>query len=156
MDNPRPPIPPFDLASATVKVRAAENGWNNRDPQQVSLAYSADSQWRNRSSFINGRDEIIEFLRNKWQVELDYKLIKELWAFSGNRIGVRFAYEYRNADNQWFRAYGNENWEFDELGLMRKRFACINDLAIDEKERLFTWKGSVRPDDFPSLSELGL
>lgn len=156
MENSRPPLPPFDADSAKIKVRAAENGWNNKDPLKVSLAYSADSQWRNRSSFINGRDEIVEFLTNKWQQELDYKLIKELWAFTENRIAVRFAYEYRNAENQWFRAYGNENWEFDEFGLMRKRFACINDLAITEKERLFRWEGAVRPDDFPSLSELGL
>lgn len=156
MENPRPPLPPFDNDSAKVKVRAAENGWNNRNPEKVSLAYSADSQWRNRSNFINGREEIVEFLTKKWATELDYKLIKELWAFTENRIAVRFAYEYRNEDNQWFRAYGNENWEFDELGLMRQRFACINDLPINEEDRLFTWEGAVRPDDFPSLSELGL
>lgn len=156
MENPRPPLPPFDFDSATFKVRAAENGWNNKNPQAVSLAYSPDSSWRNRSSFINGRVEIVDFLSSKWQKELDYKLIKELWAFSENRIAVRFAYEYRNNKNQWFRAYGNENWEFDELGLMCKRYACINDLAIDEKDRLFTWEGAIRPDDFPSLSELGL
>lgn len=156
MENPRPPLPPFDFESATFKVRAAENGWNNKNPQAVSLAYSPDSSWRNRSSFIKGRVEIVDFLSSKWQKELDYKLIKELWAFTDNRIAVRFAYEYRNSENQWFRAYGNENWEFDELGLMRKRYACINDLAIDEKDRLFTWEGAVRPDDFPSLSELGL
>jgi len=156
MENPRPPLPPFDSDSAKVKVRAAENGWNNRNPEKVSLAYSADSQWRNRSNFINGREEIVEFLTEKWSTELDYKLIKELWAFTENRIAVRFAYEYRNADNQWFRAYGNENWEFDELGLMRQRFACINDLPINEEDRLFTWEGAVRPDDFPSLSDLGL
>lgn len=156
MENPRPPLPPFDFDSATFKVRAAENGWNNKNPQAVSLAYSPDSSWRNRSSFINGRVEIVDFLSSKWQKELDYKLIKELWAFSDNRIAVRFAYEYRNNKNQWFRAYGNENWEFDELGLMCKRYACINDLAIDEKDRLFTWEGAIRPDDFPSLSELGL
>jgi nuclear transport factor 2 (NTF2) superfamily protein len=156
MENPRPPLPPFNIDSAKIKVRAAENGWNNKEPEAVSLAYSRDSQWRNRSSFINGRVEIVKFLTYKWQTELDYKLIKELWAFSENRIAVRFAYEYKNADNQWFRAYGNENWEFDELGLMRKRFACINDLAIDEKDRLLTWHGAVRPDDFKNLSELGL
>ena len=156
MENLRPPLPPFNLESAIIKVRAAENGWNNKDPHKVSLAYSVDSEWRNRSSFINGRDEIVEFLSNKWETEFDYKLIKELWAFTENRIAVRFAYEYKNANNQWFRAYGNENWEFDELGLMRKRYACINDVLIEEKDRLFTWNGSVRPDDFPSLSELGL
>jgi len=152
----RPPLPPFNVASATLKVRAAENGWNNKDPEAVSHAYSPDSQWRNRSQFINGRAEIVDFLTAKWENELDYKLIKELWAFSGNRIAVRFAYEYRNKKNQWFRAYGNENWEFDELGLMQKRFACINDLPINEDDRLFTWEGTIRPNDFPSLSELGL
>jgi len=156
LENSRPPLPPFDADSAKVKVRAAENGWNNKNAEAVSLAYSADSSWRNRSSFINGRAEIVEFLTEKWAKEQDYKLIKELWAFTDNRIAVRFAYEYRNANNQWFRAYGNENWEFDEFGLMRKRFACINDLPIEEKDRLFTWEGNVRPDDFPSLSELGL
>ncbi len=156
MENSRPPLPPFDEDSAKIKVRAAENGWNNKDPEKVSMAYSADSSWRNRSNFINGRSEIVDFLTNKWATELDYKLIKELWAFSNNRIAVRFAYEYRNANNQWFRAYGNENWEFDEFGLMRERHACINDLPIEEKDRLFTWQGAVRPDDFPSLSDLGL
>ena len=156
MTTMRPPLPPFNFASATLKVRSAENGWNNKNPEAVSLAYSPNSQWRNRSDFINGRLEIIDLLTKKWQNELDYKLIKELWAFTGNHIAVRFAYEYRNTDNQWFRAYGNENWEFDKLGLMQKRFACINDLAIDEKDRLFTWEGNMRPDDFPNLSELGL
>ncbi|MEG3754131.1 nuclear transport factor 2 family protein [Psychromonas arctica] len=152
----RPPLPPFNAASAALKVRAAENGWNNKDPEAVSHAYSMESEWRNRSQFINGRAEIIDFLTAKWENELDYKLIKELWAFSGNRIAVRFAYEYRNKDNQWFRAYGNENWEFDELGLMQKRFACINDSPINEEDRLFTWEGTKRPSDFPSLSDLGL
>ena len=156
MATARPPLPPFDFASATLKVRAAENGWNNKSPESISLAYSPDSEWRNRVNFINGRAEIVDFLTKKWQNELDYKLVKELWGFTGNRIAVRFAYEYRNADNQWFRAYGNENWEFDEMGYMQKRFACINDLAIDKKDRLFTWGGNIRPDDFPSLSELGL
>ena len=156
MKTARPPLPPFSSATATLKVRAAENGWNNKNPEAVSLAYSPDSEWRNRSNFINGRAEIVDFLTNKWQNELDYKLVKELWAFTENRIAVRFAYEYRNVENQWFRAYGKENWEFDELGLMQKRFACINDLAIDEKDRLFTWEGNSRPDDFPSLSDLGL
>ena len=156
MENSRPPLPPFNIESAKVKVRAAENGWNNKDPHKVSLAYSLDSEWRNRSSFINGRAEIVEFLSNKWQIEIEYKLIKELWAFSENRIAVRFAYEYKNTNEQWFRAYGNENWEFDEFGLMRKRFACINDIAIEKKDRFFTWQGTIRPDDFPSLSDLGL
>jgi nuclear transport factor 2 (NTF2) superfamily protein len=156
MENTRPPLPPFTAKSAVEKVRAAENGWNNKDPQKVSLAYTVDSQWRNRSSFVNGRDEIVEFLTEKWQKEIDYKLIKELWAFTENRIAVRYAYEYKNSEGQWFRAYGNENWEFDEFGLMKNRYACINDLAIEEKDRLFTWQGKIRPDDFPSLTELGL
>lgn len=156
MDTARPPLPPFDHEGALTKVRMAENGWNNQDPEKVALAYSQDSQWRNRISFINGRSEIIQFLKDKWERELDYKLIKELWAYGDNRIAVRFAYEYRNLDNQWFRAYGNENWEFDELGLMRKRYASINDLAIKDRDRLFKWQGRVRPEDYPSLSELGL
>ncbi|MDO6486181.1 nuclear transport factor 2 family protein [Colwellia sp. 6_MG-2023] len=156
MENTRPPLPPFTAKSAVEKVRAAENGWNNKDPQKVSLAYTVNSQWRNRSSFVNGRDEIVEFLTEKWQKEIDYKLIKELWAFTENRIAVRYAYEYKNSEGQWFRAYGNENWEFDEFGLMKNRYACINDLAIEEKDRLFTWQGKIRPDDFPSLTELGL
>lgn len=156
MENSRPPLPPFNEASAKEKVRAAENGWNNKDPLAVSMAYTQESQWRNRSRFINGRSEIIEFLTEKWQNEIDYKLIKELWAFSDNRIAVRYAYEYQNSEGNWFRAYGNENWEFDELGLMKNRYACINDLAIEEKDRLFTWEGNIRPNDFPSLSELGL
>jgi nuclear transport factor 2 (NTF2) superfamily protein len=156
MDTSRPPLPPFDENSAKIKVRMAENGWNNKNAEIVALAYSVDSQWRNRADFITGRDEIITFLSDKWQRELDYKLIKELWAFTDNRIAVRFAYEYRNADNQWFRAYGNENWEFDELGLMCKRYACINDLKITDQERLFHWKGNIRPDNYASLSELGL
>jgi len=156
MESPRPPLPPFNAESAKQKVRAAENGWNNKKPEAVSLAYTPNSKWRNRSSFINGRDEIVEFLTKKWQTEINYKLIKELWAYTENRIAVRYAYEYQNAQGQWFRAYGNENWEFDELGLMQNRYACINDLPIEAKDRLFTWEGNVRPDDFPSLSELGL
>lgn len=156
MDSPRPPLPPFDKDSAIEKVRMAENGWNNKNAEKVSLAYSNDSQWRNRSTFIKGRDEIIAFLEGKWERELDYKLIKELWAYSDNRIAVRFAYEYRDADNQWFRAYGNENWEFDELGLMCQRHASINDIRITEAERLFLWEGNIRPEDYASLSELGL
>lgn len=156
MDTLRPPLPPFDLESAKTKVRMAENGWNNQDPEKVSFAYSQDSQWRNRSSFINGRAEIVQFLTQKWQNELNYKLVKELWAYTDNKIAVRFAYEYQNSQGQWFRAYGNENWEFDENGLMAKRHASINDVEIDASERLFTWQGAVRPDDFPSLSELNL
>jgi nuclear transport factor 2 (NTF2) superfamily protein len=156
MDSSRPPLPPFDLESAKIKVRMAENGWNNKDAEKVSLAYSLNSEWRNRSTFIAGRPAIIEFLSKKWQSELDYKLIKELWAFSGDRIAVRFAYEFRNSDNQWFRAYGNENWKFDNQGLMSQRHASINDLAIKEADRLFKWEGNVRPDDYSNLSELGL
>ncbi|MFT4939384.1 MAG: nuclear transport factor 2 (NTF2) superfamily protein [Paraglaciecola sp.] len=156
MEVQRHPLPPFDIESAKLKVRMAENAWNNKDPEKVALAYSENSQWRNRSSFISGRAEIIQFLSNKWLIELDYKLVKELWAFSDNHIAVRFAYEYHNTDNQWFRAYGNENWEFDEAGLMRKRYASINDLTINESDRLFNWQGNVRPDDYPSLSEAGL
>jgi len=156
MENSRPPLPPFTAQSAIEKVRAAENGWNNKDPQKVSLAYTVDSQWRNRTHFIKGREEIVEFLTEKWQKEIDYKLIKELWAFTKNRIAVRYAYEYKNSEGQWFRAYGNENWEFDSLGLMKNRFACINDLPIEEQDRLFIWEGNIRPDNFPTLSELGL
>ena len=156
MENSRPPLPPFTAQSAIEKVRAAENGWNNKDPQKVSLAYTADSQWRNRTHFIKGREEIVEFLTEKWQKEIDYKLIKELWAFTENRIAVRYAYEYKNSEGQWFRAYGNENWAFDSLGLMKNRFACINDLPIEEQDRLFIWEGNIRPDNFPTLSELGL
>ncbi len=144
------------MAEVTLNTSAYSYAYRPKNPEKVSLAYSTDSQWRNRSSFINGREEIVEFLTTKWQSELDYKLIKALWAFTENRIAVRFAYEYRNEDNQWFRAYGNENWEFDELGLMHKRFACINGLPINEEDRLFTWEGALRPDDFPSLSDLGL
>ncbi|MFT5719612.1 MAG: nuclear transport factor 2 (NTF2) superfamily protein [Oleiphilaceae bacterium] len=156
MDSSRPPLPPFDLESAKIKVRMAENGWNNKDAEKVSLAYSENSKWRNRSNFITGRPAIIELLNKKWQAELDYKLIKELWSFTDNHIAVRFAYEYRNADYQWFRAYGNENWKFDEQGLMSQRHASINDLAINEVDRLFKWEGNVRPDNYSSLSELGL
>ncbi|WP_118976360.1 nuclear transport factor 2 family protein [Taibaiella koreensis] len=131
----RPPLPPFTLETATLKVQLAEDAWNTKDPHRVSLAYTPDSEWRNRSVFLNGREQIVAFLKDKWERELDYKLRKELWAFMDNRIAVRFEYEYRNAEGQWFRAYGNENWEFDEQGLMRKRYASINDLAISEAER---------------------
>jgi nuclear transport factor 2 (NTF2) superfamily protein len=153
----RPPVPPFDADTAAEKARAAENGWNSRDPQKVSLAYTADSRWRNRDVFLQGREQIVEFLAAKWQRELDYRLIKELWAFHDDRIAVRFAYESRDASGQWFRSHGNENWEFDENGLMRYRHASINDQAIDESERLFHWDASgPRPLDHPGLSELGL
>ncbi|MDX3852746.1 nuclear transport factor 2 family protein [Streptomyces sp. AK02-01A] len=152
----KPPLPPFTRESALEKVRGAEDGWNSRNPEQVSLAYSPDSRWRNRVEFINGREDIIAFLTRKWQRELEYRLIKELWAFDGNRIAVRFAYECHDDSGNWFRSYGNENWEFDENGLMRARFACINDLPIKESERKYHWPLGRRPDDHPGLSDLGL
>ncbi len=152
----RPPFPPFTRESATQKVRAAEDGWNSRDAVRVSLAYTLDSQWRNRSEFPRGREQIVEFLTRKWQREQQYRLIKELWAFEGNRIAVRFAYEWHDDAGQWYRSYGNENWEFDAQGLMQKRYASINDLAISEADRLFHWPQGRRPDDHPSLSDLGL
>ncbi len=152
----RPPLPPFNLDTATQKVRMAEDGWNSRDPERVALVYTPDSQWRNRAEFPVGRTQIIEFLKHKWATELEYRLIKELWAFSDNRIAVRFAYEWHNDQQQWFRSYGNENWEFTENGLMQRRYASINDLAILESERKFQWPQGRRPDDHPGLSELGL
>lgn len=152
----RPPLPPFNRESATQKVRMAEDGWNSRDPQRVSMVYTEDSQWRNRSEFPRGRAQIVEFLTRKWSRELDYRLIKELWAFEDNRIAVRFAYEWHDADGQWFRSYGNENWQFDGNGLMELRYASINDLAIIEAERKFHWPLGRRPDDHLSLSALGL
>jgi nuclear transport factor 2 (NTF2) superfamily protein len=154
--EPRPPFPPFTRETATQKVRMAEDAWNNRDPERVALAYTVDSRWRNRAEFPVGREQIIEFLTRKWQTELEYRLIKELWAFEGNRIAVRFAYEWHNRQNEWFRSYGNENWEFDENGLMRRRYASINDLPIQASERKFHWPQGRRPDDHPGLSELGL
>jgi nuclear transport factor 2 (NTF2) superfamily protein len=154
--EPRPPFPPFTLETAIEKVRKAEDAWNNRDPQKVALAYTPDSRWRNRSEFLHGREEIVAFLTRKWAREFDYRLIKELWAFTGNRIAVRFAYESHDANGQWFRSYGNENWEFDENGLMAVRHASINDVAITEEQRLFHWPSGRRPDDHPGLSELGL
>lgn len=152
----KPPLPPFNLASATQKVRLAEDGWNSRDPQRVSLVYTEDSQWRNRHEFPVGRAQIVEFLQRKWQREQEYRLIKETWAHDSHRIAVRFAYEWKDETGQWFRSYGNENWEFENNGLMRKRYASINDLAINESERLFHWPLGRRPDDHPSLSELDL
>jgi hypothetical protein len=137
--NQRPPLPPFTDASARQKVQAAEDAWNSRDPERVSLAYTLDTEWRNRSEFLNGREQVVAFLRRKWEQELDYRLKKELWAFQDNRIAVRFEYEWHDHGGQWHRAYGNENWEFDEHGLMRKRFASVNDLAIQETERKFRW-----------------
>ncbi|MDA7086748.1 nuclear transport factor 2 family protein [Pseudomonas sp. SA3-5] len=152
----RPPLPPFSRETAIQKVRMAEDGWNSRDPQRVALAYTVDSRWRNRAEFPQGRAEIQAFLEGKWQRELEYRLIKELWAHDGNRIAVRFAYEWHDADGNWFRSYGNENWEFDEQGLMRLRYASINDLSISAAERKFHWPPGRRPDDHPGLSELGL
>jgi uncharacterized protein len=151
----RPPLPPFTDETAAQKVRLAEDGWNSRDPAKVVLAYTPDSQWRNRAEFVQGRDSIAGFLSRKWAHELDYRLIKELWAHSGNRIAVRFAYEYRDDSGNWYRAYGNENWEFDADGLMRRRVASINEHPISESERKFLWQLGRRPDDHPSLSDLG-
>ncbi|MDB5648689.1 MAG: hypothetical protein JWL62_209 [Hyphomicrobiales bacterium] len=155
MDVTRPPLPPFTLESAIEKVRLAEDGWNSRSPEKVALAYTVDSQWRNRAEFVNGREAIVSFLSRKWQRELDYRLIKELWAFCEDRIAVRFAYEWHDDSGNWFRSYGNENWEFAEGGLMRKRFACINDAPIREEDRRFHWSLGRRPDEHPGLSDLG-
>jgi nuclear transport factor 2 (NTF2) superfamily protein len=152
---PRPPLPPFTRETAILKVRLAEDAWNSRDPEKVSLAYSPQSRWRNRSEFVNGREEIVSFLKRKWTKELDYRLIKELWAFEGNRIAVRFAYEWHDDSGNWLRSYGNENREFDEEGLMRRRLACINDLPIRESERKYHWPLGRRPDEHPGLSDLG-
>ncbi len=152
----RPPLPPFTRETAILKVRLAEDGWNSRDPERVALAYTTDSRWRNRAEFVNGRQEIVSLLKRKWARELDYRLIKELWAFEGKRIAVRFAYEFHDDSGNWFRAYGNENWEFDEQGLMRLRFACINDLPIKESERKYEWPLGRRPDGHLGLSDLGL
>lgn len=153
----RPPLPPFTAETAAQKVRAAEDAWNTHEPERVALAYSEDSRWRNRAEFITGRAEIIAFLKRKWARELDYRLIKELWAFKDNRIAVRFAYEWHDDAGNWFRSYGNENWEFDAEGLMRLRYASINDLPIKESDRKFHWdRGTRRPADHPGLSDLGL
>jgi len=152
----RPPFPPFTLETAKEKVQRAEDAWNTRDPARVALAYTVDSQWRNRVEFLKGRAEIEAFLTRKWNRELDYRLIKELWTFADNRVGVRFAYEWHDDSGQWFRSYGNENWEFDEHGLMRRRIASINDLPIKEGERKYLWPLGPRPADHPGLSALGL
>ena len=152
----RPPLPPFTAETAAIKVRAAEDAWNRRDPETVALAYTPDSRWRNRDEFLEGRAEIVAFLRRKWAKELEYRLIKELWAFTGDCIAVRFAYEWHDAQGQWFRSYGNENWQFDAEGTMAVRHASINDLAIEESARLFHWPQGPRPADHPGLSELGL
>jgi nuclear transport factor 2 (NTF2) superfamily protein len=154
--EPRPPFPPFTRETAIQKVRAAEDGWNTRDPQRVSLSYTPDSVWRNRAEFVVGREAIVAFLTRKWARELDYRLIKELWAVTDNRIAVRFAYEWHDDSNHWYRSYGNENWEFDANGLMARRHASINDVPIRESDRLFHWPLGRRPDDHPGLSEMGL
>ncbi|MCP5146072.1 MAG: nuclear transport factor 2 family protein [Gammaproteobacteria bacterium] len=155
-ENPRPPFPPFDEATAAAKVRAAEDAWNTHDPKRVALAYTPDCAWRNRAEFFSGRQAIEEFLTRKWTRELDYRLIKELWAFHGNRIAVRFAYEWHDDSGQWYRSYGNENWEFNPAGFMQRRIASINDMPIEEAARKFFWPHGRRPDDHPGLSELGL
>jgi nuclear transport factor 2 (NTF2) superfamily protein len=152
---PRPPLPPFTEATAIEKVRLAEDAWNSRDPAKVALAYTPDSHWRNRAEFLTGRDAIVAFLTRKWTRELDYRLIKELWTFAGNRIAVRFAYEYHDDSFNWFRAYGNENWEFDADGLMRRRIASINEQPITEQDRKFRWPLGRRHDDQPGLSDYG-
>ena len=155
MDTQRPPLPPFTEEAAARKVRIAEDGWNSRDPVKVSLAYTTDSVWRNRAEFITGREAIVAFLTRKWARELDYRLIKELWAYKENRIAVRFAYEWHDDSGSWFRSYGNENWEFDENGLMRRRLASINDLPLRESERRYHWPLGRRPDGHPGLADLG-
>ena len=152
----RPPLPPSTPETAAQKVRLAEDAWNSRDPERVSLAYTVDSRWRNRAEFLEGREAIVAFLRRKWAKELDYRLIKELWGFRENRMAVRFAYEWHDDSSNWFRSYGNELWEFDEHGLMRRRMASINDLPIAESQRLYRWPLGRRPDDHPSLTDLGL
>lgn len=156
MSETRPPLPPFTRDTAIQKVRAAEDGWNSRDPDRVALAYTSDTQWRNRAEFPVGREAVRAFLQRKWSREIDYRLIKELWAFDGHRIAVRFAYEWHDETGRWFRSYGNENWEFAPNGLMHKRFASINDLSIQEEERKYFWPLGRRPDDHPGLSDLGL
>jgi len=152
----KPPLPPFTLETAAQKVRMAEDAWNSRDPDRVVQVYTENTRWRNRAEFPVGREQIIAFLKRKWASEYEYRLIKELWTFDGNRIAVRFAYEWHNENNEWFRSYGNENWEFDENGLMRRRYASINDLSIKETERKFHWPQGRRPDNHPGLSDLGL
>jgi nuclear transport factor 2 (NTF2) superfamily protein len=154
--NVRPPLPPFTAETAAQKARAAEDGWNSRDAVKVSMAYTEDSQWRNRAEIFSGRDKIVEFLTRKWAREIEYRLIKEVWAYTDNRIAVRFAYEWKDDSGQWYRSYGNENWEFDANGLMQKRHASINDLPIKEADRKFHWPMGRRPDDHPGLSDLGL
>lgn len=157
METPsRPPLPPFTQDTATQKVRMAEDAWNTRDPERVALAYTVDSAWRNRAEFFAGREAIVQFLQRKWSKELEYRLIKELWAFHAHRIAVRFAYEWHDDSGNWFRSYGNENWEFDAHGLMRRRLASINDVPITETERKYRWPLGRRPDDYPGLSDFAL
>ena len=156
MSEQRPPLPPFTEATAILKVRKAEDAWNSRDPESVALAYTPDSRWRKCSEFLTGREQIIAFLQRKWSVELNYRLIKELWTYGAHRIAVRFAYEWQDAHGAWFRSYGNENWEFDQDGLMRLRLASINDLPIVEADRLFRWPAGERPENHPGLTQLGL
>ncbi len=155
-EKPRPPFPPFDAESAALKVRLAEDAWNSRDPERVALAYTPDTIWRNRAEFLQGREAVTEFLKRKWNRELDYRLIKELWAFHENRIAVRFAYEWRDDAGNWYRSYGNENWQFNESGFMHRRIASINDLPIRETDRKYHWPLGRRPDEHPGLSDLGL
>ena len=152
----KPPLPPFSRDDAIKKVRAAEDAWNTRDPEKVSMAYTVDTRWRNRSEFLNGRDEVVEFLKRKWAKELDYRLVKEMWAFGDDRIAVRFAYEWHDDRGRWFRSYGNENWQFAENGQMARRHASINDVPIEESARLYDWDLGARPVDHPGLSDLGL
>jgi len=156
MDDVRPPLPPFDLESAVVKARKAEDAWNGKQPQMIAMAYTEDSKWRNRSEIFSGRPAIIEFLTKKWEKEKEYRLIKEVWAYSQARIAVRFAYEWHDASGLWYRSYGNENWAFDDAGRMSERHASINDLQIHEKDRKLVWEGTARPADYPNLTELGL
>lgn len=151
----RQPVPPFTLETATLKVRMAEDAWNSRDPEKVSLVYTTDTCWRNRAEFVNGREEVVQFLQRKWSQELDYRLIKELWTFDANKIAVRFAYEWHDDSGNWYRSFGNENWAFNEQGLMLRRYACINDKPIKASERRFHWPLGRRPDEHPGLSELG-
>ena len=155
-EDTRPPLPPFSYDDAVVKVRKAENAWNGKNPQAIALAYSENSQWRNRSEIFQGRSAIVKFLVEKWKKELNYRLIKEIWAHGDHRIAVRFAYEWHDKLNNWYRSYGNENWEFDSKGLMMTRHASINDIVINQSERKLIWQGDARPDNFPGLTELGL
>ncbi|WP_294904888.1 nuclear transport factor 2 family protein [Tatumella sp. UBA2305] len=151
----RQPVPPFTAETAAEKVRLAEDAWNSQDPQRVSLVYSPDTFWRNRNEEVRGREQVVQFLQRKWSREFDYRLIKQLWAFDGNRIAVRFAYEWHDDAGQWYRSYGNENWEFNAEGLMMNRYACINDKPITEEQRRFFWEGTARPDDYPELNSFG-